>query len=343
MTDSALLEVRDLTVHFKVRAGGMRRSTAVRAVNGVSLDLRSGETLGLVGESGSGKSTTARALLRLVRPSAGEVRLKGELISQLSDKEFRRIRKDMQMVFQDPYSSLDPSMLVADSVAEPLEVHLGLSGAQRDRRVAELLGMVGLSSQHGHRYPHEFSGGQRQRIAIARAIAVNPEIVLCDEAVSALDVSTQNQIINLLEDLRDSLGMSYLFISHDLSVVRHLAHRVVVMYLGQIVESGPVERLFGSPMHPYSQALLSAVPIPNPPLQRTKERILLRGDLPDLRAVPSGCVFRTRCPIATDHCAAVVPEPVVVAGGGTVACHFAGPRETAASARPEPVDAGRET
>lgn len=316
-----LLEVENLSVTFSVRRGIVRR-VPLRAVDDVSFTIAPGETLGLVGESGSGKSTTGRAILRLIEPEAGTVRLAGKPVTGAGRGELRAMRREMQMVFQDPYSSLDPSMVIAESIAEPLEVHTGLSRQERHDRVSELLHQVGLAEHHMQRYPYEFSGGQRQRIAIARAIAVNPRMLVCDEAVSALDVSTQNQIINLLEDLREELGLSYLFIAHDLAVVRHLAQRTAVMYLGRLVETGPSKRIFEAPAHPYSEALLSAVPVPVPWIQRTRERIILPGDLPDPTDPPTGCTFHTRCPYVMDICRQEVPEHTPVDGGGTVACHL---------------------
>ena len=322
--DEPLVEVRDLHVTFRGRG---RRGVDVPAVAGVSFDIARSETFALVGESGSGKSTTARAALQLVAPTAGEVRFDGVDLTTLGKKELRRMRRRMQMVFQDPYSSLDPSAIVADSVGEPLEVHLGLSGDERDARVAELFDLVGLSPTLLYRYPHEFSGGQRQRLAIARAIALDPDLVVCDEAVSALDVSTQNQVIKLLRRLADELGVAYLFITHDLAVVRHIAQRVGVMYLGRIVEQGPVEQIFERPAHPYTEALLSAVPLPDPVRQRNRERILLRGDLPDPSSPPPGCRFHTRCPYVMDICREVDPPATIIpgtgpAGDGVVHCHL---------------------
>jgi peptide/nickel transport system ATP-binding protein len=316
-----VLEVEHLNVTFKIRRG-VFGTVPLRAVDDVSFTLGERATLGLVGESGSGKSTTGRALLRLIEPDSGTVRLDGTDVTAADRGQLRGLRRNMQMVFQDPYSSLDPSMVVAESVAEPLDTHDRLKGRERDDRVRYLLEHVGLGEHHMQRYPYEFSGGQRQRVAIARAIAVNPRLLVCDEAVSALDVSTQNQIINLLEDLQDEFGISYLFIAHDLAVVRHLAQEVAVMYLGAIVEVGPTERLFSHPAHPYTEALLSAVPVPIPWLQRTRERIILPGDLPDPTNPPPGCRFHTRCPYVMDVCREIVPEHTPVDGGGTVACHL---------------------
>jgi peptide/nickel transport system ATP-binding protein len=294
----------------------------VHAVRQVSFDVGRGETLGLVGESGSGKSTTGRAILRLVPVRSGKIELDGTDVLSLGKRELRGFRRHMQMVFQDPYSSLDPSMEIVDCIAEPLRAHTSLRGRQLRQRVVELLERVGLGQSHLHRYPNEFSGGQRQRIAIARAIAIEPSFLVCDEAVSALDVSTQNQVITLLEDLQRELGMSYLFIAHDLGVVRHIANRVAVMYLGRLVEWGPTERVFEQPAHPYTQALLSAVPVPDPAVQRARRRIILQGDLPDPASVPVGCPFSTRCPAVMPVCREVDPAPVDLPGGGAAACHL---------------------
>ena len=315
-----LLDVRGLSVSFGKRSL-LGRGRVVRAVADVSLQIASGETLGLVGESGSGKSTTGRAVLQLVPADTGSIRLHGEEVTGRRGRELRALRRQMQMVFQDPYSSLDPSATVGASIAEPLRVHEGLSRNASRGRVAELLDLVGLRPSHADRYPYEFSGGQRQRVAIARALSTNPELVVCDEAVSALDVSTQNQVINLLEDLREELGLSYLFIAHDLAVVRHIAHRVAVMYLGRVVEIGPIERVYQQPAHPYTQALLSAIPVPDPE-RRKESRVLLRGDLPDPADPPPGCPFSTRCGFAMPVCREELPAMTAVDGGGEVACHL---------------------
>jgi peptide/nickel transport system ATP-binding protein len=278
--------------------------------------------VGIVGESGSGKSTVGRAIMRLIPAESGEVRLDGRNLLTLGRDELRGARKDVQMVFQDPYSSMNPSMVVADIIGEPLEVQAGMKGAEKQKRVADLLEAVGLSGRHLMRYPYEFSGGQRQRIAIARAIANEPKLVILDEAVSALDVSTQNQIINLLEDLQRDMGVSFLFIAHDLAVVRHIARRTVVMYLGKVMEEGPSERIFERAAHPYSEALLSAVPIPNPVLQRQRKRVVLSGEPPDPSNPPAGCPFVARCTYTMDICRTTIPEPTPVDGGGLVACHL---------------------
>ncbi len=335
-----LLAAEHLRVTFRVSQGPFRRSLRLRAVDDVNLTVAAGETLGLVGESGSGKSTTGRALLRLIEPDEGSsIRFEGTDITHLRQRRLRPLRRHLQMVFQDPYSSLDPSSVVADSIGEPLEVHDGVRGRERDERVAELLEHVGLRRHHLERYPYEFSGGQRQRIAIARAIALNPKLVVLDEAVSALDVSTQNQIINLLEDLRAEFDIAYLFIAHDLSVVRHISDRVAVMYLGHVVEEGPTARVYERPGHPYTEALLSAVPVPDPVTQRGRRRILLPGDLPDPTDPPPGCVFHTRCAYVMEVCRTEIPPTVPMAGGGEAACHLhtSGPRLGGASVTDLPL------
>jgi oligopeptide/dipeptide ABC transporter ATP-binding protein len=306
-----------------VRSTVLRRTIGhVRAVDGVTFDVGAQETLGLVGESGSGKSTVARLVLRLIEPTEGEVDFEGLDITHLKPNELRRARRDMQIVFQDPYSSLDPRSTIAETIGEPLEIHEGLRGRARDQRVVELLDRVGLAAHLALRYPHEFSGGQRQRIAIARALALNPKFVVCDEAVSSLDVSTQSQVINLLMQLQEELGLSYLFIAHDLSVVRHISRRIAVMYLGRIVEQNDAEEVYRRPRHPYTEALLSAIPIPQPQEQRRRERIVLHGDIPSPLEPPAGCRFNTRCPYAMDICRAVDPEPFPMDGGAVVFCHL---------------------
>jgi oligopeptide transport system ATP-binding protein len=319
-----LVQVRGLEVHFPVRSGTVlaRVTGAVRAVDGVDLDIRRGETLGLVGESGCGKSTTGRAILQLVRPTAGQVLFDGIDLVELRGRELRPLRRRMQIVFQNPYASLDPRMTVESIVAEPLELHRVLSGQARRDRVQELLALVGLDPAHARRFPHEFSGGQRQRVGIARALALEPEFVVADEPISALDVSIQAQILNLLQDLKQRLGLTLLFIAHDLAAVRHLCDRVAVMYLGKIVELGPAREVVARPLHPYTQALVSAVPVPDPAAAAARRRIVLRGDLPSPLDPPSGCRFRTRCVWAFERCSVEEPQLREPAGGRTVACHL---------------------
>ncbi len=324
MTAEPLLEVRDLKVHFAVRRGLLQRTVGtVKAVDGISFDVAGGTTLGLVGESGCGKSTTGRALLRLVEPTSGSVRLGGKDLVKLGDRDLRRERRRMQMIFQDPYASLNPRMTILDTVAEPLGIH-GLVKSSRERlaRVAQLLETVGLEPAYMRRYPHEFSGGQRQRIGIARALALSPELIVADEPVSALDVSIQAQIVNLLDQLQKDLGLTYLFIAHDLAVVRHLSREIAVMYLGRIVERATTEELFARPAHPYTQALLSAIPIPDPKIERKRKRLILTGDVPSPLNPPSGCHFHTRCPYVMDRCH--TEEPVLRARGEghVAACHL---------------------
>ncbi|GAA2358379.1 ABC transporter ATP-binding protein [Dactylosporangium salmoneum] len=315
-----MLEVEQLSVRF----GGSRlrrRKPIIHAVNGVSFQLDRGETLALVGESGSGKSTTARAALRLLRATSGTIRWLGRDVTTLTGSQLREHRRHVQMVFQDPYSSLDPSMTIDEIVAEPLYVHTKLDRAGRRDRVVQVLEMAGLSAQYLGRYPQEFSGGQRQRVAIARALATDPEVIIADEAVSALDVSTRNQILNLMKDLQAESGVSYLFISHDLGVVGHLAHRVAVMYLGSIVEEGSTARVFGAPAHPYTEALLKSVPSTSLTQQGTG-RFRLAGEPPDPSRPPTGCPFHGRCAKAIDICSVEMPSPRPVPGGGTAACHL---------------------
>jgi len=320
-TGETLLEVRNLKMYFPITAGIIlrRQVGAVKAVDGIDLTIKRGETLGLVGESGCGKSTAGRAILQLHKPTAGEVIFEGRDLTKLSPGEMRAVRRDVQMIFQDPYASLNPRMTVGDIIGEPIEVHGLRKGKKaRNERVQELLQLVGLNPYFINRYPHEFSGGQRQRIGIARALAVEPDFVVCDEPVSALDVSIQAQVINLLEDLQAQLGLTYLFIAHGLSVIKHISDRVAVMYLGKIVELGDADSIYRQPLHPYTQALLSAVPIPDPIIERRRQRIILEGDVPSPINPPPGCRFHTRCPIAIDKCR--VEEPPFVDYGGE---HFA--------------------
>jgi oligopeptide/dipeptide ABC transporter ATP-binding protein len=329
-----ILAVRDLVKHFPVRSRGLirRQIGEVHAVCGVSFDLMPNETLGLVGESGCGKTTTGRLLLSLVRATSGEIRYADRDLTKLSPAQMRPLRRDLQIVFQDPFASLDPRMTVNEIVAEPLRIH-GLygSGHQGRDKVRELLRTVGLNPEHGNRYSHEFSGGQRQRIGVARALALRPNVLILDEPVSALDVSIQAGVINLLEDLQDELGLSYLFISHDLSVIRHIADRVAVMYLGRIVETATVEQLFNRAAHPYTQALISAIPLPDPRKERARQRIILTGDVPSPINPPSGCRFRTRCPKFANElseaerqkCVEEVPALVDRGQGHAAACHYA--------------------
>ncbi|MEU9789758.1 dipeptide ABC transporter ATP-binding protein [Streptomyces sparsogenes] len=339
---AAVLEVRDLAKVYPLTQGVLvkRQVGAVRAVDGVSFDLRRGETLGVVGESGCGKSTLARLLVTLEQPTAGQIRYRGEDITRLSGRALKAVRRNIQMVFQDPYTSLNPRMTVGDIIGEPFEIHPEVAPkGDRRRKVQELLDVVGLNPEYINRYPHQFSGGQRQRIGIARGLALNPEIIICDEPVSALDVSVQAQVVNLLARLQEEFALSYLFIAHDLSVVRHISDRVAVMYLGRFAETGTGPQIYDHPTHPYTQALLSAVPVPDPDSHQGRERIILAGDVPSPADPPSGCSFRTRCWKARDKCAEEVPllaVPERFAGADTPAahesaCHFAEERLPAPS------------
>ena len=312
-----LLEVKDLKQHFPIRTGWFG-SKPLKAVDGVSFEIEHGETLGLVGESGCGKTTVGRTLLHLYKPTSGEVIYEGQ---QITSQNINKIRKEMQIVFQDPYSSLNPRMTVSDIIGEPLDIHhLYANKKEREEKIAHLLNLVGLNSDHARRYAHEFSGGQRQRIGIARALAVDPKFIVCDEPVSALDVSIQAQVINTFEELQEKLGIAYLFIAHDLLVVQHISRRIAVMYLGKIVEIGESQEIISNPMHPYTQSLISAIPIPDPETARNKHRIPLEGDVPSPLNMPSGCPFRTRCRYATEKCAQVCPTLEEVAPGHRIAC-----------------------
>jgi len=323
LTGDNLLEARDLEMHFPLKKGILlqRQVGAVRAVDGVSFDVREGETLGIVGESGCGKSTTARLITRLLEPTGGTVTYRGRDVTHLTRRELLPLRREMQMIFQDPYSSLNPRQTVGSVIGEPFVIHgIEKNDAKRKVLVQELMEQVGLNPEHYNRLPHQFSGGQRQRIGVARAIALKPKLIVCDEPVSALDVSIQAQVINLLEDIQNEQNLAYIFIAHDLSVVRHISDRVMVMYLGKVMEVADRNSLYERPMHPYTQALMSAVPVPEP--RRDRERILLYGDLPSPQNPPSGCVFRTRCPLATERCAAEEPLKVELEPGHIVACHY---------------------
>jgi len=324
-----IVEVDDLKVHFPIRSGIFKTvAGSVKAVDGVSFEVRRGETLGLVGESGCGKSTIGRAMIRLREPTSGHVRFDGTDLGSLKSEQLRKMRRRMQIIFQDPYGSLDPRMTVGSIVSEPLETHGLATGQAKRDRVAELLSMVGLDPKFVQRYPHEFSGGQRQRIGIARALAVEPEFIVCDEPISALDVSIQAQVLNLLADLRARLGLTYLFVAHDLSVVKHISDRVAVMYLGKIVEIGPPEELYSNPGHPYTRALLSAVPVPDPVLERKRRRVILKGDVPSPVNPPPGCRFHTRCWLyerlgQPEDCRTIDPPLSVLDGEHRAACHHA--------------------
>jgi oligopeptide/dipeptide ABC transporter ATP-binding protein len=320
--EETLLSVRNLVKNFELRASrGIRKTQrVVQAVSDVSFDVKVGQTLGLVGESGSGKTTVGRSVLQLIEPTSGEVIFEGQDLTKMSFEELRNVRRQMQIVFQDPFASLDPKMTVGSSIAEPLVVQ-GVGGNHQDK-VAELLDLVGLATDHAKRFPHEFSGGQRQRVGIARALALDPKLIVLDEPVSALDVSIQAGVVNLFADLQKRLGMSYVFIAHDLSVVRHIADQVAVMYLGKIVEIGDKESVYRNPSHPYTKALLSAVPVPNPTIERSRHRIMLEGDVPSPVNPPTGCRFRTRCWKATELCAVEEPQLVIRSTGQQSACHF---------------------
>ncbi len=318
-----LVEVKNLKMHFPIIGGFLRRQVgAVKAVDGVTFDIYEGETLGVVGESGCGKSTCGRAVLRLYDITEGSIRIDGTEIGTMSQAQLRKLRPTMQMVFQDPQASLNPRMTVAAIIAEPLEEHGKLTGKERLNRVYELMDAVGLNRNFANRYPHAFSGGQRQRIGIARALALNPKFIVCDEPIAALDVSIQAQVVNLLEELQERFGLTYMFISHDLSMVKHIADRVAVMYLGKVVELAPRDALYEKPLHPYTEALMSAVPEPDPALEARVERIILKGDVPSPSNPPKGCNFCTRCPKVMDICRQIDPEYREVEPGRFVACHL---------------------
>lgn len=318
-SETPLIEVKDLKEYFDINVGAFK-TKPLKAVDGVSFSIKKGETLGLVGESGCGKTTVGRTLLHLYKPTGGEVYYNGKLLKTKHD--IQEFRKKATMVFQDPYSSLNPRMTVSDIIGEPLDIHkLYSSKKEREEKILELMRHVGLNSEHASRYAHEFSGGQRQRIGIARALAVQPDFIVCDEPVSALDVSIQAQVINMFGELQETMGLTYLFIAHDLLVVRHISDRIAVMYLGKMVELADADEIYNHPLHPYSQALMSAVPIPDPQIARANQRIALSGDIPSPLNAPSGCPFRTRCPYATEECAASMPEFEEVSTGHFVACH----------------------
>ncbi|MAZ53816.1 MAG: peptide ABC transporter ATP-binding protein [Trueperaceae bacterium] len=318
-TKDNLLEIRNLRKYFPIRGGIFSRVVSnVKAVDDISFDIGRGEVVGLVGESGSGKTTAGRAILRLIEPTSGEVKFDGTDVTKLGKSQLREYRKEMQIIFQDPFASLNPRMTVGDIIGEALQIHNLARGKAREERVIELLEKTGLAAAHIRRYPHEFSGGQRQRIGIARALAVNPQFIVADEPVSALDVSIQAQVVNLLQDLKEDLGLTLLFIAHDLGVVEYISDKVIVMYLGKIMEIAPSKELYSNPVHPYTEALLSAVPIPDPTLQR--DRVILQGDIPSPINPPSGCVFRTRCPIAVEDCKHIDPPLEEISPGHFKAC-----------------------
>jgi oligopeptide transport system ATP-binding protein len=320
--NSVLVKVRGLKKYFPITRGIFQRHVGdIRAVDGVNFDIYRGETLGLVGETGSGKTTVGRTMLRLYEPTDGQILFEENDLADMTAGDLRHMRRRMQMIFQDPYASLNPRMTVGGIIGEPLEVHRVARGKEKRERVQELLRVVGLNPYFVNRYPHEFSGGQRQRIGVARALALNPDLIVCDEPISALDVSIQAQVVNLLEDLQDRLDLTYLFIAHDLSMVRHISDRVAVMYLGKIMELADRDELYLNPLHPYTQALMSAVPVPDPVVEEQRRRIILQGDIPSPASPPKGCNFNTRCPVARDVCFEVEPEFIEVTSGHFCACH----------------------
>lgn len=320
--NDVILEVKNLCKYFPTNKGLFSKSSLVKAVDNVSFTIKRGETLGLVGESGCGKTTTGRTILKLYEPTSGQIIFNGEDISKLSEKKMVSLRRNMQMIFQDPYASLNPRMTVGDIIGEAIDIHGLYSGAEREKRIRYLLDKVGLNGSHINRYAHEFSGGQRQRIGIARALAVQPDFIVCDEPISALDVSIQAQVINMLEELQEEFGLTYLFIAHDLSMVKHISTHIGVMYLGQMVEKGLADDVYMKPKHPYTQALLSAVPIPDPKVAKSNKRIVLEGDIPSPIDPPPGCRFKGRCKYATDKCSKENPELKEVEPGHFVACHL---------------------
>ncbi|HEX3015608.1 MAG TPA: dipeptide ABC transporter ATP-binding protein [Desulfobacteria bacterium] len=318
-----ILEVSDLVMHFPVAGGFIGRSKQkVQAVNGISFKVKKGETLGIVGESGCGKSTAGRTIIRLYQPTSGKIVFEGKDVTKAKGSDLQQLRRNMQMIFQDPYASLNPRMTVGDIVGEALDIHKLAVGKERTERIYELLRIVGLNPEHANRFPHEFSGGQRQRIGIARALSVKPSLIICDEPISALDVSIQAQIVNMLEELQEKMGLTYLFIAHDLSMVKHISHRIAVMYLGRIVELADSFELYENPCHPYTKALLSAIPIPDPKIEEKRQRIVLQGNVPSPINPPSGCYFRTRCPQAKPECANQTPALKEITPGHSVACHL---------------------